>query len=254
SGWSYRCSATPTAMNGQGWLPIPFSSNPLINLDRLPIDPINKPPYYYTFVFTTTPSRQGYELTAFKENRNEEIIVSNFTSRILSFNRQTSGSGQTVGWAKTYGRSDDDYAYSISPTSDGGYIVAGQTTIDGPGEDYDFLILKLDSNGNLVWGRTYGGNRLDYAYSISPTSDGGYVVAGYTISFGSGVDFLVLKLDSNGNISNCNIIQTPNISSSTPTISSSTPNLSSSTPSISSSTPNLSSSTPSVSSQTICPN
>jgi hypothetical protein len=50
SGWSYRCSATPTSMNGDGWIPIRFSDYPIIALSQLPIDPINQPPYYYSFV------------------------------------------------------------------------------------------------------------------------------------------------------------------------------------------------------------
>ncbi|MCS7201110.1 MAG: delta-60 repeat domain-containing protein, partial [Patescibacteria group bacterium] len=142
--------------------------------------------------------------------------------------------------------------YSVFPTSDGGYIVAGET--GGYGTVIDSLILKLDSNRNLVWAKTYGGSNDELSRSISPTSDGGYIVAGYTNSYGVGNnDFFILKLDSDGNINNCNISQSPTLSSSTPTLSSSTPSVSSSTPSVSSSTPNLSSSTPSVSSQTICP-
>ncbi len=188
SGWSYRCSATPTDITGQGWLPFPFSSNPLINLSQLPIDPINKPPYYYTF----TANQQGYELTAKRENKDEEIIISNSTIRLTPISR-----GGT--WLKTYGGTNEDFAYSISQTSDGGYIVAGYTNSYGSFY-YDFLILKLDSSGNVVWSKTYGGTNYDGAYSISQTSDGGYIVAGYTLSYGSGnSDFLILKLDSSGN-------------------------------------------------------
>jgi len=50
SGWSYRCSATPTNIDGTGWIPIPFSNFPILNISQLFIDPINKPPYYYSFV------------------------------------------------------------------------------------------------------------------------------------------------------------------------------------------------------------
>ncbi|GIW67425.1 MAG: hypothetical protein KatS3mg096_293 [Candidatus Parcubacteria bacterium] len=50
SGWSYRCSATPTNIDGTGWIPIPFNQFSSINLSRLFIDPINRPPYYYAFV------------------------------------------------------------------------------------------------------------------------------------------------------------------------------------------------------------
>jgi len=50
SNWSYRCSATPTAIDGSGWIPLNFNNFPILNLPQLPIDPINKPPYYYSFV------------------------------------------------------------------------------------------------------------------------------------------------------------------------------------------------------------
>ncbi len=63
SGWSYQCSATPTNINGTGWIPIPFNQFSLINLSKLPIDPINKPPYYYSFV-----AGGSYELTAALES------------------------------------------------------------------------------------------------------------------------------------------------------------------------------------------
>ncbi len=69
SGWSYKCSATPTNIDGTGWIPIPFSSSSLINLSKLPIDPINKPPYYYSFV-----AGGSYELTAALENDSNKSV------------------------------------------------------------------------------------------------------------------------------------------------------------------------------------
>ena len=103
-------------------------------------------------------------------------------------------------WANTYGGSSDDYTYSIQQTSDGGYIVAGYTNSFGAGGT-DVWVLKLDANGNVQWQKTYGGSSDDYAYSIQQTSDGGYIVAGYTESFGAGyADVWVLKLDANGNV------------------------------------------------------
>jgi uncharacterized delta-60 repeat protein len=107
-------------------------------------------------------------------------------------------SGNKV-WEKTYGGSSEDYARSIQQTSDGGYIVAGDTESFGAGY-YDFYIIKLDAYGNKIWEKTYGGSDRDYAYSIQQTSDGGYIVAGGTYSFGAGkYDFYIIKLDANGN-------------------------------------------------------
>ncbi|ACI19141.1 ligand-binding sensor domain-containing protein [Dictyoglomus thermophilum] len=102
-------------------------------------------------------------------------------------------------WEKTFGGSDNDLACSIQQTSDGGYIVAGGTYSFGAGEE-DVYIIKLDSNGNKMWEKTFGGKSDDVANSIQQTSDGGYIVAGYTPSFGAGgEDIYIIKLDRNGN-------------------------------------------------------
>ncbi|MHA2610064.1 MAG: InlB B-repeat-containing protein [bacterium JZ-2024 1] len=103
-------------------------------------------------------------------------------------------------WQKTYGGTDSDGASSIQQTSDGGYIVAGGTRSFGAGSD-DIWVLKLDANGNVLWQKTYGGPYNDWAYSLQQTSDGGYIVAGSTYSFGAGSDDIwVLKLDADGNV------------------------------------------------------
>jgi len=69
SGWSYHCSATPTNIDGTGWIPIPFSNFPIINISQLFIDPLNKPPYYYSFVVGGS-----YEVDAFLENPNSAAL------------------------------------------------------------------------------------------------------------------------------------------------------------------------------------
>ncbi|PMQ02381.1 MAG: hypothetical protein CBR30_01695 [Dictyoglomus sp. NZ13-RE01] len=102
-------------------------------------------------------------------------------------------------WQKTFGGTDEDGANSIQQTSDGGYIVAGYTYSFGAGWS-DVYILKLDENGNLLWQKTFGGSSDDEANSIQQTSDGGYIVAGYTYSFGAGGDVYILKLDADGNL------------------------------------------------------
>ena len=113
-------------------------------------------------------------------------------------------SGNIV-WQKTYGGPNIEEAYSIQQTSDGGYIVAGQTTSYGAGS-YDIWLLKLNSTGNVTWQKTYGGGGEDHAESIQQTSDGGYIVSAWTTSYGPFENW-VLKIDANGNIPGCGLIQ-----------------------------------------------
>jgi len=106
----------------------------------------------------------------------------------------------SLAWQKTFGGNSEDYAYSIQQTTDGGYIVAGYTWSFGAGYD-DVYVLKLNSDGSLAWQKTFGGNSEDYAYSIQQTTDGGYIVAGYTNSFGAGgYNVYILKLNSDGSL------------------------------------------------------
>ncbi|MEO0191778.1 MAG: hypothetical protein ABIM46_03220, partial [candidate division WOR-3 bacterium] len=109
----------------------------------------------------------------------------------------------SLAWARTYGSTGWDEARSIIQTTDGGYAVAGFTESFGAGRR-DFLILKLNSDGSLVWARTFGGTNSEEAYSIIEAADGGYAVVGATQSFGAGdLDFLVLKLGSDGSYEGC---------------------------------------------------
>ncbi len=104
-------------------------------------------------------------------------------------------------FAKAYGGASSDRAYSIIQTTDGGFAVAGMTETFGAGF-WDCLAIKLYSDGNLDWIRTYGASNYEVLYSIIQTTDGGFALAGWTYSFGAGYDdFLIIKLNSNGSIS-----------------------------------------------------
>jgi len=95
---------------------------------------------------------------------------------------KTSASG-VARWTKFYGGSLEDWGYSVQQTSDGGYIVVGVKEII-VGSDKDVYFLKTDAFGDTLWTRTYGGTREDYGFSVQQTTDGGYIVAGNTFSFG----------------------------------------------------------------------
>ncbi len=109
-------------------------------------------------------------------------------------------SSGNVMWAKTI-EVFVDWGVSMTNSSDGGYVIAGYTWRFGASYDDDIYVVKLDSSGNVVWTKTIGGSKHDEARSIIQSSDGGYVVAGSTSSFGAGnLDIFVVKLDSSGNI------------------------------------------------------
>ncbi|MDR3271999.1 MAG: hypothetical protein LBT29_00750 [Flavobacteriaceae bacterium] len=117
-----------------------------------------------------------------------------------------------IEWQKCFGGSSGDDVSSVQQTSDGGYIVAGNTeSNDGDVSDnhgnYDAWIVKLDASGNLLWQKCLGGSGEDIAFSIQQTSDGGYIAAGYTDSNDGDVsgnhgnrDGWVVKLDASGNL------------------------------------------------------
>jgi hypothetical protein len=143
--------------------------------------------------------------TSIQQTTDGGFIVAGFTASFGAgsndfwvFKLDTSGNVQ---WQKVYGGTNADTAYSIQQTMDGGYVVAGRTYSFGasaPGF-YNLWILKLDASGNVQWRKVYGGASHDSANSIQQTTDGGFVVAGSTYSFGAGsVDVWVLKLSSLG--------------------------------------------------------
>jgi len=115
-------------------------------------------------------------------------------------------------WQKNLGGSTVDKPYSIQQTNDRGYIVAGySSSIDGDVTGnhgmYDYWIVKLDSIGNLQWQKSLGGSKHDESYAIQQTIDGGYIVAGRTLSTDGDVtgnhgsfDYWIVKLNNTGTI------------------------------------------------------
>ena len=118
----------------------------------------------------------------------------------------------TIEWQKCMGGSSSEEARSIQKTTDGGYIVAGSAgsndgDVSGHFLSADFWVVKMDNTGNIVWQKCMGGSSYEYAHSIQQTTDGGYIVAGCTISNDGDVlgnhgwpDYWVVKLDDTGNV------------------------------------------------------
>lgn len=102
-------------------------------------------------------------------------------------------------WRKTFGGAGTDIVWAARQTSDGGYVVAGQTNSYG-GKD-QVWVFKTDGSGNQQWSKTFGGNYGDSANSVQQTSDGGYIISAYSSSCTDSVkgSAWIIKTDSNGN-------------------------------------------------------
>jgi len=115
---------------------------------------------------------------------------------------KTDASG-TMQWNKTYGGTLGEQAYAVVQTTDGGYVFSGLTLsfATGPAGTWDTWLVKTDSSGSLLWNRTYGGPANDHGNHAIQTSDGGYLLAGQTSSFGAGGrDAWLIKTDASGNM------------------------------------------------------
>ncbi|MEW6222831.1 MAG: hypothetical protein AB1476_05970 [Candidatus Hadarchaeota archaeon] len=110
---------------------------------------------------------------------------------------KTDNSG-AVTWTKTYGSTYFDRGYSVSQTDDGGYVIAGYLSPRGTGTR-DAYLIRTNSSGEAIWVKTFGGAGLDRFYSVTQTSDGGFIAAGGTFSSGAGQsDIYLVKADSSG--------------------------------------------------------
>ena len=105
-----------------------------------------------------------------------------------------------ITFEKTYGGIYADMGNSVQQTRDGGYVVAGMTDPFGTLQ-FDVYLIKTDSLGTVIWYTTYGGSLADGGYCVQQTLDGGYIIVGFTQSFGVGYDDVYLvKTDSLGNL------------------------------------------------------
>ena len=104
-------------------------------------------------------------------------------------------------WERTYGGDDTEYGRTIQQTVDGGYIIIGQTESFGLGYN-DAYLIKTDSQGNEIWSQTFGGQGTDQGRQVVNTLDEGYLISGYTDSFGTlgGFNFWLVKANSLGEL------------------------------------------------------
>ena len=108
----------------------------------------------------------------------------------------------TVQFSKTFGGSAPDDLHRVELTADGGLVMSGTTSSTGP-LNPNMWIVRANANGDSLWSRAFGGDNHDHGYSGQQTTDGGYILAGHTGSFGfNGEEAFVVKMDANGNIAN----------------------------------------------------
>ncbi len=154
----------------------------------------------------------GYILGGYSESNatgdKTENSIGNYDYWVIKLN-----SSGNIGWQNTIGTSSGDILNSIQQTPDGGYIIGGTTT--GVSGSTDFWIVKLNSIGNTQWDNIIGGDSQEGTPSICQTTDGGYILGGFSYSGISGdktepnldapgglisSDYWVIKLDTGGNI------------------------------------------------------
>jgi hypothetical protein len=140
---------------------------------------------YIVCGFIAYPNPKGYLSTA-----NDDIYLA-----------KTDSYGNLL-WEKIIDYKDVDYAYCAEQTSDGGYILTGETRValDGSREDFDIILIKTDSAGNETWLKTFNIDNYDIAAYVEQTLDGGYIITGRTSdNVVGGFGGCLIKTDANGN-------------------------------------------------------
>jgi hypothetical protein len=151
----------------------------------------------------------GYVVAGYTRSNDGDVIGNNgeFDYWIIKISASSD-----VEWKKTYGGTNSEYARSIYQTTDGGYIIAGISDsndgdVSGGHGGNDYWILKLSTLGDIEWQKSFGGSNNDVANIVKQTTDGGYIIGGFTNSIDQDVignhggnDYWIIKLSSNGNV------------------------------------------------------
>jgi hypothetical protein len=114
---------------------------------------------------------------------------------------KTDTSGIVI-WSKSYGGTEPDDFHRVEKVSSGGYIATGTTSSYGPSNP-NMWLMRTDDNGDSLWAKTFGGDNHDHGYSGIETSDGGFIIAGHSGSFGfRNEDGYIVKVGPDGNGTN----------------------------------------------------
>jgi hypothetical protein len=128
----------------------------------------------------------------------------------------------TIVWHRSYGGEEREVGYEVLEHRDiqnnpDGFVVAGFTESFGAGQK-DVWVFKVDEDGNLQWQKTYGGSGVDIAHSLDEAHGGGYIMAGYTWSFGSNQHIWVIQINENGEVPYCNAMGASQANVSNPAV------------------------------------
>ena len=131
-------------------------------------------------------SYYAYIVTGYAEG----MVAPNYNAFLM----QVGVSGD-MHWVEYYGGSGDDFSHSVEVLSDGGFVFTGYTDSYGAGGN-DVYLVRTDDNGDDYWTATYGGVNNDAGSEVHATPDGGFIIAGYTSSFGQGfIDLYMVKTE-----------------------------------------------------------
>jgi hypothetical protein len=159
----------------------------------------------YDAVYAATATADGGFALAGYTNSDNSGDIGRRTGNSDSWIIKLKSNGDTA-WTRMLGTTAQySYAYSIAATGDGGFIVAGEA---GPGSDYNVMVVKLNSNGDVVWQKSFGGTSYDYCGSVNVAANGDILLAAYTRSNNSGhvglnhgaEDAWIIRLNANGNM------------------------------------------------------
>ena len=132
---------------------------------------------------------------------NGYVVVGHQMMEIVGYGvimAKTDESGNAL-WERNYGGRLSDFGRCVKETSDNGFIISGNTLIEGPNNDYNAFLIKTDSEGIAEWESDFGGDSDEMANCVIQTSDGGYAITGYKVTTTNGIkDVYIAKTDANG--------------------------------------------------------
>ncbi|HYV90573.1 MAG TPA: T9SS type A sorting domain-containing protein [Chitinophagales bacterium] len=153
-------------------------------------------------IYGTSANDQGYDI---RQTLNGEYVVAGFTTinagaHYDSYVLKISSSGSLI-WSEIFGAANNEGVYTIDFAANGNYIFAGKSEMNSNGAA-DYLLLEMDTSGNIIWMKNYGGVGYEVAVQVRRTADNGFIMSGYSDSYTSSGDYdlLAVKTDSAGNL------------------------------------------------------